>query len=346
MKILSILLLIVSITVQAKSELEVEMDKYFAEHNINWPTIEKGFKNQLDDWGYPHSENSYYDLLTNNRSILKDIPLTAENEKVVAELEKIGDFHPVGEYTTWDNPPVIWWSDVYKAGEGDELLSWQAFNYLKTRSIEGRIDPITIAKFLGQGITREGIKDPGIQKFIIAILYPLVAPVKKNIASRNAEKDLETVFETIFDDGLDWNEILVDFNQYIDANYELENRRMRFGEKIRLLCDKIAELGAVKKWDNTDIKSRLTKSQIILDRKTNFVLLEEMLGPIVTRYDEDLHKYHSIRGAYSVAEVLIEAPDVSVAILAGGLEVNFSEYDLEKPLYQKLFFVLLAEHLF
>ena len=350
LKSLPFIFLLISFSSLAKSELEIEMDSYLSKKNINWKIIENGFYKQMDDWGYPinvtDKSKAYYGFLTNAESILQEISGSTEMDKIVKELNKIDDFHPVGGYS-WDTPPLIWWSEVYKEGDGEDFFDREYFDYLKRRAIEGRIGAVTVCKILKHGIKPVQLADPGLQKLIISIVYPFVVPSEQNIIARNAEQQLNEVMTPIFSAELDWEKINGAFIDYIDDNYEFDTEeKLRPGEKIRFMLKNISRKNEIDKWNHLGLKEALANANIIQDGATNYSRLKELFQPIIDKAGKDLHKFHPIKSAYDIADVMIGSDRISLSVLAGGLAITFSETDLENPLYQKLFFLLFAGNLF
>jgi hypothetical protein len=327
----------------AQSTIAKEIDTYFKQVDFDWEKVHGHFLTQLEEWGLNMEEGDFNTQLNyffaNFDQTVAPIEKTKSTDKIVAELEKLGDFYPTGEVSL-EKPATAWWHDLLKKIDETALYNPEVFRFLKERSVHGTIHPSTIAATFSIGFTADQLKDTGLQKLSICLLYPFLLPSPANLAGLKAEKELKELLTPMLEE-MDWDAFEEDLLNYIKKipGYA-ETKFQRKGDKIHYMYNYI---GA----SNRFIAMRADAIEVIdtegyIDGFTpDFTKIAEMLKPIVDN-NPALHQLHPIKGAYLMAADIEDAGPISPAIVGRACTMNWNEVVIEEPHYLLLSIMFLS----
>lgn len=352
--VLPLLIFFQTFSVRAETiTLEESINDYFKEKKIDWTLIKNNFRANVNEWDLGMNNSNFGEKLWlffgEYEKMVQPIQASKGVNLAMAELDKLGDFHAdppnFDEDFSWENIPKSWWQEVLGNTKFDQSFNPELFQYLKRRSIEGRIDPITIGFAFNIGLTPQALENEGLQKLTVCMIYPFMLPTAQNLIADSAEVELQNALDKVFGtDGWDQVESSLLEHIYSNPDYKEENM-LRKGDKFRFMLDHLGSTGFFKKWENDGVRQSLEDAGLVKNGQNEWGKIKDLLEPVITKYGQRLHRFHPISGAYSIVESLIEINDeISVSIKADGCKINFSEVDLEQRHFQQLLVILMAEN--
>lgn len=341
------------------------IDSYFESKGVVWESVQNLFDKQLKEWGYKLQTNKkhldYLKFFGDYPANVKPIERTIETDSVVNQLDRLGGFHaPQGEPIMLNGVlryPVPWWHSLIHVERGYDYEEFtydfkysgadNIFHPMFKGSVEGGFGPARICQLFHKEITPDIMELESIQKLTIALIFPFLLPSEKKDQLKMAEAELDSTINNAFGDELHWNEIQAELYSYIDQNYQVDTVFKALPSyRFKSWLEQIAISNEVEKYENENLKSLLTKKKFLVDDKIQFVILKELIQPSYFKYKMSLEKFHPICGYYESLETLSEPEtNISLSILATALNFTCNEIDMEKPVYQKLMILMIADHL-